>query len=68
MLSATKNIKNISRRDRYGFQINPTCGREKPNAMLSTTINSVKYLLTRALIRLRLPREVNIAFSEVIKV
>jgi hypothetical protein len=58
----------MSRRDRYGFQITPTCGRRKPNAMLRTMINGVKYLLIRALIRLRLPREVNIAFSEVIKV
>jgi hypothetical protein len=31
-------------------------------------INGAKYLLIRALIRLRLPGEVNIAFKEVIKV
>jgi hypothetical protein len=62
VLSATKNIKKASRRDRYGLQINPTCGKKKPNAMLRTMINSVKYLLIRALIHLKLPREVNIAF------
>jgi hypothetical protein len=68
MFSVTKNIKNIRKTDRYGCQITPTCGREKPNAMLRTMINSAEYLLMRVLMCLRLPREVNIAFSEVIKV
>lgn len=60
--SATKNIKNISKSARYGFQISPTCGKRKPNAMLRITINDVEYLLINVLIREKLPREVNISF------
>ena len=36
--------------------------------MLRMMINGVKYLLMRALIRVNLPRRVNIAVAEVIKV
>jgi len=68
MLSATKNIKSISKIDKYGFQINPTCGKNKPKTMLRTTINNVKYLLIRALIRQWLPRKVNIALSGIFKI